>query len=94
MSIKITNESLLAAKYQILPQDQQSKLLALAITDDIEGIIPPNKSIDVNITLQTQKTGIIRIPLHVKIIGTNIAPYTINLIATSVGPSVEVSQAE
>lgn len=77
-----------------MPQDNQSKLLALAIPDDIEGIIPPNNNINVNITLQTQKTGIIRIPLHVKILGNNLAPQNITLIATSVGPSIEISQSE
>lgn len=54
-------------------------------------MIPANSNIKVNVVLTAVKTGMIRIPLNVKIIGQSTLPTLITLSATSIGPVVELA---
>lgn len=65
-------------------------MISNVVPDPETGVIPANSSIKVTFSLTAIKTGMIRIPLNVKIIGQSTLPTLITLCATSVGPIVEL----
>jgi hydrocephalus-inducing protein len=67
--IMIINKDSLQARYEILPQDEQSKRIAVYTPDKEGGIIPPHSTQIVNISLRTEILSTVRIPLFVKIEG-------------------------
>lgn len=72
--IKIINKDSLQARYEIVPQDETSKRIAVYTADKEGGIIPPNSTQIVNISLRTEILSNIRIPLFVKIEGHQVPP--------------------
>ena len=92
-SIEIVNEGDLKAKYEIVPQDDQSKRIAVYTADKESGIIQPRSSQVVNITLRTEILSTVRIPLYIKVEGIPI-PFMVTVHATSTGPLVEADTEE
>lgn len=94
MEIELTNEDFLKAKFEILPQDEQSKRVAVYKADMESGIIQPKSSHVIQITL---KTEIIQpniwIPIQIKVEGYHI-PFVITIVADSQGPKVQVNKTE
>jgi len=89
--LTITNTSLLKARFNVLPQNQESEVLAKYKVDLESGDIDPGKEVTIKVTLVTKKLGEITLPLSINIVGANNQlPYIINIVATSTGPSVEV----
>jgi len=91
--IEIVNEDSVKAKYEIVPQDEQSKRIAVYTADKESGIIEPKSSQSVNIALKTETLGPVRIPLYVKVEGHHI-PFMVTVLATSTGPTVEADRVE
>ena len=89
------NKSKLQAKFEMIPQDKQSTLVAAFTPDREEGFIEPKSSGIIGITLIPQKAGHIRIPMHIKILGdSNRQPHMITLVAFCTGPIVAVLTPE
>jgi hydrocephalus-inducing protein len=91
--IEIINEDSLKAKYEIVPQDDQSKRIAVYTADKESGIINPKSSQIVNIALRTEILSTVRIPLYIKVEGHHI-PFMVTVLATSTGPLVEADKEE
>jgi len=91
--IQITNEDNLKAKFEIVPQDENSKRIGSYEADIMEGVIEPHKTQTVNLKLRTEILHGIRIPLYIKLEGHHI-PVMITIIAHSKGPQVEVDRHE
>jgi hydrocephalus-inducing protein len=91
--IEIINEDSLQARYEIVPQDEQSKRIAVYTADKEGGIIPPKSSQIVNIALRTEMLNTVRIPLYVKVEG-HAVPSMLTVLATSMGPLVEADREE
>ncbi|CAD7939993.1 unnamed protein product [Amoebophrya sp. A120] len=90
------NTSSLPAKFQILPQDEQSKQIAEFEADQMQGNVPPASSHVITITLIAKKIPKetaggqpLSIPMYVKILGQPV-PYPFQLTAIPIGPRVEV----
>lgn len=93
--LEMKNKSKLQAKFEMIPQDEQSTLVAAYTPDKEEGFIEPKSSGIIKITLIPQKAGHIRIPMHVKILGDNNGqPHMITLVAFCTGPIVSVMTPE
>ena len=93
--LEMKNKSKLQAKFEMIPQDEQSTLVAAFTPDRDEGFIEPKSSGIIKITLIPQKAGHIRIPMHVKILGDNNGqPHMITLVAFCTGPIVAVLTPE
>lgn len=89
--IRIINKDSLQARYEIVPQDETSKRIAVYTADKEGGIIPPNSTQIVNISLRTEILSNIRIPLFVKIEGHQVPPM-LTILAQSTGPTVDADQ--
>jgi hypothetical protein len=83
------NTSSLPAKFEILPQDEQTRSLAEFEPDQWSGSVPPAASHVITVTLTSRKIENIRIPLYVRILG-HSTPFPLTLTATSIGPRVYV----
>ena len=92
--IELINESNLPAKFKILPQTEESKVLAQYSTDYETGEIPPGQPKRINIILITNRLGKVILPLSILIIGNSSLPYVVNIIANSMGPIVEITDRE
>eukprot|EP00397_Hematodinium_sp_SG-2012_P000030 GEMP01000030.1.p1 GENE.GEMP01000030.1~~GEMP01000030.1.p1 ORF type:complete len:4608 (+),score=1069.56 GEMP01000030.1:10-13833(+) len=88
-TLTLHNTSALPAKFEILGQDDPSKVLAEFDADQMVGSVPPASSHMITVTLTTNKIGSIRIPFYIRILGHNV-PYPITLTANSIGPRVLV----
>jgi hydrocephalus-inducing protein len=91
--IEIVNEDSLRAKYAIVPQDDQSRRIAVYEADQPEGEIEPRSTQIVNIELKTEILSTVRIPLYIRVEGHHI-PFMVTVLATSTGPVVEADRDE
>jgi len=91
--IEVINEEALKAKYEIGPQDDQSKRIAVYTADKENGIIEPKSSQIVTISLRTEILSTVRIPLYIKVEGHHL-PFMLTVLATSTGPLVEADTEE
>jgi hydrocephalus-inducing protein len=91
--IEIINEDTLKARYEIVPQDEQSKRIAVYTADQEAGDIDPKSSKVINITLKTEILLTVRIPLYIKVEGYHI-PFMVTILALSTGPTVSVNKSE
>ena len=92
--VEIINESDLPAKFEVAPQSKESKVLAVYTTDRERGTIEARSILKLNITLETFKLGEINLPLAIHIVGNDGPPQVINIVATSRGPIVDVTEKE
>lgn len=93
--ITLRNKNDLEARYEILPQNDESKILAEYSVDKPTGIIGPDGVEIITVTLTTKKLREITLPLAVNIVGNTTGnPHTINIIANSIGPNVEIDVKE
>ena len=81
------------AKFEIVPQDDQSKRIAIYKADKESGIINPRSTEKVMVSLQTEMLGTVRIPLYIKVEGHHI-PFMVTVLASSTGPMVESDKTE
>lgn len=91
--IEIINEDNLKAKFEIVPQDEQSKRIAVYTADKESGIIEPRSSQIVKVSLRTEILTKVHIPLYVKIEGYQV-PTMVGVNADSRGPQVEANTQE
>ena len=92
--LKMRNRSKLQAKFEILPQDESSTIVAEYTPDMQEGVIEGRAEINVKVKLLPQKGGQIRLPMYVKIIGENTQPHMLTLMALCSGPKIKVLTPE
>ena len=92
--ITLINDSSLMAKYEVLPQTEESKVLAEYSVDKESGHIAENSKEVLTVTLKTNKLGEITLPISISIVGNASSPHTINITANSVGPEVELDAKE
>ena len=91
-TILLYNKSQLSAKFEVLPQGDSSKILAIidpsSPSDEIELV----STYQLNFEVITKKTGSIKIPVIIKIVGQNTLPININVTAHSMGPAMHCKQ--
>lgn len=93
--ITLRNKNDLEARYEILAQNDESKILAEYSVDKTTGIIGPDGVEIITVTLTTKKLREITLPLQINIVGNTTGnPHTINIIANSIGPNVEIDVKE
>jgi hypothetical protein len=86
-TIQLINNSNLQAKYFILPQTEESKVLAQYEVDKESGTILENATETITVRLTTKKLGEIPLQMHINIVGCNKdSPYVLNIMAISDGP--------
>ena len=67
-SLTLTNASKLPSKFEVVPQENQSKGLALIKVEPEAGGIPALGSQTVQVTLKTSRLGRIQLPLRIKVV--------------------------
>jgi len=68
-------------------------VLAKYTVDPESGIIEKNSAVNISVCLTTKKLGDINLPLSINIVGSNNGlPHVITIIASSIGPIVEVEK--
>lgn len=91
-TIILKNHSDIKAKFAIVPQSEESKVLARYTVTPEFGVIDEKEDKELEITLTTCKLGEITLPLNINIIGTNNnQPKLLNICANSDGPKVVVT---
>ena len=85
----LTNESKLPAKFEVLPQDEQSKGLAVYTASVTQGTIPALGEQWVDVTLVTERQGGIQLPMYVRIVGSSGKPLEVTIAAHSRGPILD-----
>ena len=66
-------------------------MLSKYTVDPESGIIEKNSAVTISVCLTTRKLGDITLPLSINIVGSNNGlPHVINIVASSIGPIVEV----
>jgi hydrocephalus-inducing protein len=94
MYLEIVNKDpLLQAKYEIVPQDDPSKRIAVYTADKPSGIINKRSTQRINIALRTEILSAVRIPMYIKVEGHPI-PFMVTILATSRGPEVTCDRTE
>jgi len=83
----------LRARFEIQPQDEQSKRVATYDVDMWNGVIEPHSTQIVNVKLQTEILGPVRTNFVVKLDGHNI-PVMMLILASSGGPDVKLDKQE
>jgi hydrocephalus-inducing protein len=91
--IQIVNEDSLRARFEIQPQDEQSKRVATYDVDMWSGVIEPHSTQVLNVKLQTEILGPVRTNFVVKLDGHNI-PVMMLILASSGGPTVKLDTQE
>jgi hydrocephalus-inducing protein len=91
-TLVLHNTSALPAQFQILPQDEPTRMLAEFEPDQAYGSVPPASSHVITLTLTSQKIGPLQIPLSCRILGHTL-PQQVMLTANSIGPIVNVDPA-
>ena len=91
-TILLQNKSQLPAKFEVLPQDDSSKRLAIIDPSSPSDEIEPVSTYQLNLEVITKKTGSIKIPVIIKIVGQNTLPTNINVTAHSIGPAMHCKQ--
>ena len=92
--VVVQNESDHAAKYEVLPQDEHSAVIAEYTTDAPTGAVEPKSSRAIPITLICDRLGKVHLPLFIRIAGTQQPPMQATIEAMAIGPRVVASCAE
>lgn len=87
-SLKLTNQSKLPAKFEVLPQDNSSKGLALFTVEPSTGGIPAMGEQTVDVSLCTQTLGRVQLPVRIRIPGSRGRPLEFAIDARSMGPDL------
>ena len=67
--LTLSNASKLPVKYEVLPQENASKGLAIYSTQPAAGAIPALGSVQLSVTLQTARLGRLQLPMKVQVSG-------------------------
>lgn len=67
LSLTLNNESKLPAKYEVLPQDEQSKGLAVYVSTPSSGDVAGRGSVEIQFTLSTERIGVINLPVRARL---------------------------
>ncbi|CAD8206755.1 unnamed protein product [Paramecium octaurelia] len=93
--VDLINTSELPAKFVVLPQNDEYKVLADYTVEPSSGKINGNSTMSLEVTLTTKKLYDITLPLQINIVGTNNGqPHVITIVAFSEGPKVKTSKTE
>ncbi|OQR81932.1 hydrocephalus-inducing protein, partial [Thraustotheca clavata] len=91
-SLHLVNTNLLLpAKYEFVPQDEHSKVVAVYTGNESSGDIPPNSTKVIEVALVCEKLGSIRLPLYVRIAGSIDLPLSVTVVAVGRGPSIFIN---
>lgn len=75
-----------------MDQDDVSKILAEVEPKRKIDVIEPSNKYELELKLITRKTGNIKIPVQIRIVGQNTLPTTIQFTANSIGPIMTCKQ--
>ena len=81
------------ARYSILPQDEQSAVVASFTTEHASGVVPPRGRHSVPVTLTCFQLGPIALPMYVAMAGNGGQPLAAELRAVGRGPLIAVAPA-
>jgi len=88
LPLVLSNESKLPGKFEVVPQDEQSKGLAVYTAEPSSGPIPGRGNVELLFTLSTERTGPINLPVRVRVVGSNSPPLELIVAAISKGPTL------
>eukprot|EP00935_MAST-01C_sp_MAST-1C-sp1_P000586 g586.t1 len=91
-TMTLVNESDLQAKYEVVAQDEHSQAVASYEADSFKGAIAPYSQHEVTLTMVCEKLGNIRLPVHIRIAGSDKPPLMATLSAKGIGPNVQLSK--
>ena len=80
-----------AARFEVLPQDVLSRDLCVIEVDKMNGVVNPQATTTLNVSLTTQKLGRIEVECFVRVVGSDKPPLRFLFQANSIGPSVSLS---
>ena len=96
--LTLVNHSDVAARWEVLPQDEHSKPLALlaphAATNGHSGVIEAHSECDIMMELKCRRLGSAVLPVYISVSGNDGAPLLAICKAESIGPIVTVDQPE
>lgn len=79
------------ARYSILPQDEQSAVVAAFSTEHASGVVPPRGRHSIPVTLTCFQLGPIALPMYIAMAGNGGQPLAAELRAVGRGPHVAVT---
>eukprot|EP00232_Nephroselmis_pyriformis_P008175 CAMPEP_0182895474 /NCGR_PEP_ID=MMETSP0034_2-20130328/25702_1 /TAXON_ID=156128 /ORGANISM="Nephroselmis pyriformis, Strain CCMP717" /LENGTH=2117 /DNA_ID=CAMNT_0025029307 /DNA_START=132 /DNA_END=6482 /DNA_ORIENTATION=- len=87
-TLRLRNDSKLPAKFEVMPQDEQSKGLAVYTAEPQSGGIPARGEVEVTFRLSTARLGRIQLPVKVKVVGSQYEPLELVIAALATGPNL------
>eukprot|EP00501_MAST-03F_sp_TOSAG23-6_P000263 GSMAST32.ASY1.ANO1.269.1 assembled CDS len=94
-SITLTNKSKdLRARYEVLPQDKHSVAIAKYFAMHNKGVIEAGETLEVPLYLVCQKLGKIKMPIYIRISGSENPPLVPMVFALGVGPIITSNISE
>lgn len=86
--LQLLNESKLPARFEVLPQDDKSGLLATFTAEPGEAGIPAKGSQLVEFLLNAERLGRIQLPVRIKTVGSRLPPLECTIECHAKGPSL------
>lgn len=89
--IELVNHSDLPAKFELQPQDDVSRCVAVYEADVTSGIIKKNDSRTITISFTTERLNKVQLPMYFKIVGHEDTPLEVQCIANGIGPRLALN---
>ncbi len=90
--LQLENNSDLQARYEILPQDKHTKAFAEYDIDEWKGVLDARQTKSIDIRLTCERLGKVKLPIYVRIAGSEKPPLVPIVQANAIGPIVSTDQ--
>lgn len=88
MPLTLKNNSDVPARFEVLPQDSHSAVVAAFAVDAAGGVVPPNGSTQLKVSLTVFKPGPAAIPVFIRVLGKTGEPLKAECQAFGRGPRI------
>ena len=89
--VNIKNSFPYPAKYEIVPQDAESKKLGIIESDRNSGLVGPNSDTKLNLFFTSQSIGLLSVDCFFRVFGSDDPPMKFTFNANSIGPQISLS---
>eukprot|EP00951_Prasinocladus_malaysianus_P003894 scaffold27553_cov35-Prasinocladus_malaysianus.AAC.1 len=86
--LTVTNDSKLPARFEVLPQDDKSAVLAQYKATPASAGIPAQGDHSIEFDLNAERLGRLQLPVRIKTVGSRMAPIDVTIECLAVGPSL------
>jgi len=93
-SIELFNPSSYPARYKLISQEESAKIVYSYESSNNFGIISPNSTANIDLTIIVKKLGTVVFPVFIEIIGKKDTNLVVDITAYGIGPTISLSREE